>query len=121
MIDQRELGALFSGLRAGVTVADEEGRIIFLNDRAVAHYGAHGGKQLVGTNLYDCHNPGSQAKIRELYSRYRAGDLTPTRYHKNKGDSIAQSIVYIPIVYEEQFRGVAELMWVERQELVCEV
>lgn len=120
MIDQRELGALFSGLRAGVTLADATGRIVFLNDRAIAHYKDRGGKRLVGTNLNDCHNPASQAKIRELYARHRAGDLTPTRYHEDKGNGSAKGIVLIPIVVDGQFRGIAELTWDERPELVFE-
>lgn len=120
MIDQRELGALFSGLRAGVTIADETGRIVFLNDQAMAHYKDWGGERLVGTDLNDCHNPASQAKIRELYTRHRAGDLTPTRYHEDKGNGIAEGIVLIPILIQGEFRGIAELTWDERPELVFE-
>ena len=120
MIDRRELSSLFAGLRATVTVADENGQIIFLNDLAVAHYADRGGRALIGTNLHDCHNPTSQKKIRQMYARYRAGDLSPTRYHEEKGDGMAHSIVVIPITVEGQFRGIAELMWSERQELVFE-
>ncbi len=121
MTEQEQLGALFSGLQAGVSVADEEGRILFLNDRALTHYHDRGGKQLIGTSLYDCHNPASQAKIHELYTRYRAGDLTPTRYREDRGDGSAQGIVIIPIVVDGHFRGMAELMWDERPDLVCEI
>jgi PAS domain-containing protein len=120
MIDRNELGALFDGLRAVLTVADEDGIIIFMNDLAIEHYGDRGGESLIGTSLHDCHNPTSQDKIRQLYARYRAGDLTPTRYHEEKGDSLAESIVLIPLIVAGQFRGVAELMWTERPELVFE-
>ena len=120
MIDKEQLGKLFDGLRATVTIADENGRISFLNDLAVEHYGDRGGETLLGTDIYDCHNPESQEKIRALYGRYRAGDLTPTRYHQEKGDGRAQSIVLIPILVEGRFRGVAELMWDERADLVFE-
>jgi len=118
MLSPHELGALFGGLRTTVTVADEDGLIVFLNDLAAAHYADRGGSELVGSNLNDCHNPASQRKIREMYSRYRAGDLSPTRYHEEQEDGTAQSIVVIPIVVEGQFRGIAELMWTERPELV---
>lgn len=120
MIDRRELGSLFDGLRATVTVADEDGRIIFLNDLAIAHYADRGGRALIGTHLNDCHNPASQSKIRQMYTRYRSGDLTPTRYHEEQGDGTARGIVVIPIIVEDQFRGIAELMWSERRELVFE-
>lgn len=121
MIVQEELGALFGGLRAIVTVADEDGRIVFMNDLAIDHYGDRGGDGLIGKRLSDCHNPASQRKIRQMYSRYRAGDLTPTRYYEEKGDDLAESIVLIPLIVTGRFRGVAELMWTESPEQVFEL
>ena len=121
MTNQRELGTLFSGLRAAVTVADEEGRIVFLNDRAIAHYQYGGGEVLIGTSLYDCHNESSQDKIDSLYARYRAGDLIPTRYYEDRGDGTAQSVVLIPIAVEGHFRGVAELIWDEQPDPACDI
>ena len=118
MIEHSELGALFSGLRAAVTVADEEYRIIFMNDLAIEHYAYGGGEALIGTDLLDCHNTDSQAQLRQMYARYRAGDLTPTRYHEDKGDGLGKSIVFIPLMVQNQFRGVAELTWHERSDLV---
>ena len=117
-MEHSELGGLFAGLRATVTIADEKGRIVFLNDLALEHYGDRGGEQLIGTSLYDCHNAESRDKIKDMYARYRAGDLTPTRYYEEKGDDLAESIVIIPLIVSEQFRGVAELLWIERPELV---
>ena len=117
-MDYAELGRLFEGLRAVVTIADETGHIVYLNDLALEHYGARGGEDLVGTHLDDCHNPTSQAEIEAMYARYRAGDLTPTRYHQVKEDGLGETIVLIPLVTEGRVRGVAELMWNERPELV---
>jgi len=120
MMELQELGKLFAGLRAAVTIADEQGCIAFLNDLALEHYGDRGGEGLIGTSLQDCHNPQSQAKITEMYARYRAGDFTPTRYHSKKEDGLGESIVLIPLLVDGQFRGVAELMWDERPELIFE-
>ena len=120
MISKAEPGTLFGGLRTTVTVADEEYHIVFMNDLSIEHYAAGGGETLVGTNLLDCHNAKSQAQLREMYARYRAGDLTPTRYYKDKGDGFGQSIILIPLVVGGQFRGIAELMWDERSELAFE-
>jgi DUF438 domain-containing protein len=119
-MDPSQLGTHFAGLRATVTVADENGRIIFLNDLAIAHYADRGGSALIGSHLHDCHNRASQEKIRRMVARYRSGDLSPTRYHEQQADGTAQSIVVIPIIVEDQFRGIAELMWSERPELVIE-
>ncbi len=117
-MDYGELGKLFEGLRAVVTIADETGHIIYLNDLALQHYGDRGGEQLVGTHLNDCHNPTSQAEIEAMYARYRTGDFTPTRYHHVKEDGLDETIVLIPLVTDGRLRGVAELMWNERTELV---
>jgi len=118
MIDKVELGALFGGLRASVTIADEEYRIIFMNDLALEHYADRGGEALIGSDLLDCHNAKSQTMLRQMYARYRAGDLTPTRYRKDEGDGLGKSNVMVPLVVEGQFRGIAELIWRERPDLV---
>ena len=120
MISKAELGALFDGLRATVTIADEEFRILFMNDLAIEHYAYGGGEALIDTDLLDCHNAESQALLHEMYARYRAGDLTPTRYHTDKGAGLGKSIVFIPLIVKGQFRGVAELIWRERSDLVFE-
>ena len=120
MTDLPEPNALLRGLRAAVTVADEEFRIVFMNDLAIEHYASRGGEALLGTNLLDCHNLESQSILQQMYARYRAGDLTPTRYHEDKGNELYKSNVFIPLVIRGQFRGVAELIWNERSDLVFE-
>ncbi len=120
MTELTELGAMFEGLRVSVTIADEEFRIIFMNDLAIEHYAHGGGEALLGTDLLDCHNDESQTVLREMYARYRAGDLAPTRYHVDKGDNLARSVVMVPLIVDEQFRGIAELGWNERPDQVFE-
>ena len=121
MIDKSELGALFEGLRAAVTIADQDFQITFMNDQACAFYAEDGGAELVGKDLLDCHNAEHAALIRDAYARYRAGDLTPTRYHRAQNeDGAPESIVHIPLIVEGQFRGIAELIWNERSDLVFE-
>ena len=119
-VELDRLHGMLAKLDDGVIMQDLEGRIVFMNDLALDHYGDRGGEALIDTSLDDCHNPASQDKIRQMYTRYRAGDLTPTRYHEEKGDGLAESIVLIPLIVVGQFRGVAELMWTERPELVFE-
>ena len=55
-----------------------------------------------------------------MYARYQAGDLIPTRYHENLKDGTGKSILFIPLMVEGQFQGIAELQWYERSELVVE-
>ena len=42
------------GLNCSITVCDKDGIIVYMNDRAVEQYKKHG--NLVGKNLFDCHN-----------------------------------------------------------------
>ena len=70
MIDKAELGALFEGLRASVTIADQDFQITFMNDRSCAYFAEDGGAELVGKNLLDCHNAEQTAVIRDAYARY---------------------------------------------------
>ena len=121
MIDKAELGSLFGGLSAGVTIADQDFLITFMNDRARVFYAEDGGVELIGRNLLDCHDRDEhKTMIRAAYARYRAGDLTPTRYHAQKEGGALESIVHIPLMVEGQFRGIAELIWNERADLVFE-
>jgi len=120
VIDRAVLGSLFDGLRAAVTIADQDFEIRFMNDRAVAFYAEGGGDELIGQNLLDCHREEHKTVIRAAYDRYRAGDFTPTRYHAQKEGGILESVVHIPLLVEGQFRGVAELIWNERADLVFE-
>ncbi len=120
MIEDAALGVLFGGLRAAVTIADRDFRITFMNDRAAEFYAEDGGLELIGRNLLDCHREEHKRVIRDAYDRYRAGDLTPTRYRSRKEDGTLQSVVHIPLLVEDRFRGLAELIWNERADLVFE-
>ena len=48
-------------MNCNVTVCDTEGKIIFMNEKSIAMYG-----NIIGNNLFKCHNPHSQEKIKEL-------------------------------------------------------
>ncbi len=47
-----------------ITVCDKDGIIVYMNDRAVEQYKKHG--NLVGKNLFDCHNEHAMGIIRKL-------------------------------------------------------
>ena len=51
-------------MNCAVTVCDTEGVILYMNEKACRTFAKHG--NLIGKNLFDCHNPQSQDKIREL-------------------------------------------------------
>ena len=97
VIDKAALGTLFDGLRAAVTIADQDYQISFMNDRAAEFYAEDGGEKLIGRNLLDCHRDEHKTVIRAAYDRYRVCDLTPTRYHAQKEDGALESILHIQV------------------------
>ena len=58
--------AWYEDMNCAVTVCDKEGVIIYQNKPARELYASHG--NLVGKNLFPCHNPHSQEIIRRLLS-----------------------------------------------------
>ena len=58
--------AWYEDMNCAVTVCDKEGIIIYQNKPARELYASHG--NLVGKNLFPCHNPHSQEIIRRLLS-----------------------------------------------------
>ena len=51
-------------MNCAVTVCDTEGVILFMNDKACKTYAKYG--DLIGQDLFDCHNAKSGEKIREM-------------------------------------------------------
>jgi transcriptional regulator with PAS, ATPase and Fis domain len=51
---------------AAVTVCDEEGIILDMNDKAVSTFEKHGGRKLIGSNMLDCHPEPARTKTERL-------------------------------------------------------
>jgi transcriptional regulator with PAS, ATPase and Fis domain len=49
-----------------ITVCDKNGTILEMNEKSVSSFAKDGERQLIGKNLFDCHNPESVIKIKEL-------------------------------------------------------
>ena len=50
-------------VNCAITVCDTDGVILYMNERARATFASHG--DLIGKNLFACHSPQSQEKIRQ--------------------------------------------------------
>ena len=46
-----------------ITICDDQGIIISMNDQAAAVYKGQGGRRLVGTNVLDCHPEPALTKL----------------------------------------------------------
>ncbi len=61
---------------AGMTVCDKNGIIIFMNEKAQKIFAAHGGKDLIGKDLRDCHPGQSKFKLEDLLQNPRTNAYT---------------------------------------------
>lgn len=94
----------FEELPVGITVCDEKGIILSMNDRASLIFKKSGGKDLIGRSLLDCHPPQARQKVLELLEKKQ-----PHAYTLEKKG--IQYLLYQAPWYEEgQFKGFVEFI-----------
>ena len=72
MIDPDTMAAMLDSLKDPFLFADTMHTIRYMNTAAAAHY--REGRTLLGRSLFDCHNPRSQAIMREVFDALVAGE-----------------------------------------------
>jgi len=72
------------GFPAAITVCDSHGVILEMNDKAAETFEDEGGANLVGSNLMDCHNATSQARIKEMLATGSKNAYTIEKHGKRK-------------------------------------
>jgi transcriptional regulator with PAS, ATPase and Fis domain len=86
-----------------ITVCDTAGIILEMNDRAAQAFEKQGGRELVGTNLLDCHPEPSRTKLQRLLA---SGAVNV--YTIEKGG--VKKLIYQAPWYEHgQHRGLVEI------------
>ena len=85
-----------------VTVCDAEGVILWMNDASVAFAG-YRGRDLIGTNLLDCHPEPSRSKLREMLATRRANVYTIEKA------GVRKLIYQTPWSVGGQYRGLVEV------------
>ncbi len=87
-----------------ITVCDLEGVILDMNERAAQSFQAQGGKQLIGSNLLDCHPEPARTKVQKLLETRQKNVYT---IEKNG----VKKLVYQTPWYENgECRGLVELV-----------
>lgn len=71
-------------ITAAVTICDNDGTIVYMNDRSGEVFKTDGGKDLVGKNLFDCHPEPARTKLKELMSSGRTNTYTIEKNGKKK-------------------------------------
>ena len=88
---------------AAITVTDENGIIVEMNDFSVESYRKDGGANLIGSNAIECHKEPSLSKMKKLYEEHTLNVYTITRNDKKK------LIYQAPCFVEGKFSGIVEM------------
>ena len=88
---------------ASVTVCDETGIILAMNDRAARTFEKDGGYALVGCNLLDCHPEPARSKVVELLAGHEKNIYT---IEKN---GVKKMIYQSPWYRDGHFAGFVEI------------
>jgi transcriptional regulator with PAS, ATPase and Fis domain len=89
--------------KGAITVCDEKGVIIEMNEKAKQEFFQFGGEKLLGQNLLDCHNPTSQQILKDLLAHPKMNVYTIEK----KG--IKKIIYQAPRFIDGKHQGIVEL------------
>lgn len=82
-----------------VVISNLEHVIIYMNPAAEKEYLEYGGLALIGTSLFDCHQPSSVEKIKKVVSWFEK-DVANNQVHTFFSDSM-QADVYMVALRDE--------------------
>jgi len=93
----------YNGLNVAITVSDNEGRILYMNNKSASTFSNSGGRELIGSNLRDCHKPGSWEKICDMLKN---GSTNSYTIEKN---GVKKLIYQTPWYTDGKVSGLVEL------------
>jgi transcriptional regulator with PAS, ATPase and Fis domain len=92
----------WNGIKAAVTVCDNDGIILDMNEAAAGAFSGDGGRQLVGKSLMECHPEKAREKLRTLLETESVNAYT---IEKN---GIKKLIYQLPWYKNGKFAGLVE-------------
>ena len=86
-----------------ITVCDQKGIILEMNDRSAKTFAEQGGKDLIGSNLLDCHSELSRGKVERLLETQQKNVYTIQK------DGVKKLIYQAPWYQDGVYAGLVEL------------
>lgn len=86
-----------------ITVCDEEGIILYMNDKAQKTFEKYGGNEIIGKNVLDCHPEPARSKLKMLMER----KIENTYAIEKNG--VKKLIHQSPYFVEGKYKGFVEL------------
>lgn len=90
-------------INVAITVCDEEGIILYMNDKAQKTFEKYGGGEIIGKNVLDCHPEPARSKLKILMEK----KIENTYTIEKKG--VKKLIHQSPWFVEDEYRGFVEL------------
>lgn len=93
----------FKEVPFAVTICDEKGVLLEMNDKSSATFARHGGAELIGHSMLDCHPEHAQQKIRSMLENHNVNAYTIEKEGQKK-------LIYQSPWFENgEFKGLIEL------------
>ncbi len=86
-----------------ISVCDTEGKILVMNMRISDYFAESGGKALIGSSIFDCHNPKSAQMIRDQLSSQK------TIVYTHVENGVQEVVLHVPWYQEGKFAGLVEI------------
>ena len=90
-----------------ITICDTQGIILEMNDQSAEAYASYGGRELIGSNLLDCHPEPSKTTLKHLMENQQRNIYTIEKNGQHK--IIIQSPWYQNGVYSGFIEMVADI------------
>ena len=89
---------------AAITVCDTNGVILEMNDKSSKTFAEDGGYDLIGKNLFDCHNERSKGILEDLLANKK------TNIYTIEKNGVKKLVYQSPWYENDELRGLVELV-----------
>lgn len=94
----------FEGVPVAITICDDKGIIINMNDKACSMFAKYGGKDLIGRNVLDCHPEPARNKLKKMLNSQTSNCYT---IEKN---GVKKMIYKTPWYQNKEYKGFVEII-----------
>jgi transcriptional regulator with PAS, ATPase and Fis domain len=113
MNSNTEIPAWCNEFDAPITICNEKGIIVYMNDKSISQFAKYGGKALLGKNLLDCHPEPSKSQLSDMLKHPSSNIYTS---HKKGEDTM---VIQKPWTQNGKFKGLVEISFVMPSKMDC--
>jgi transcriptional regulator with PAS, ATPase and Fis domain len=91
-------------INASISVCDENGKIVYLNKQALAHFQKEGGERLLGSDILDCHPEPAKSILKNMMFSHKENIYSIEKNGKKR------IIIQKPWFAEGVYKGFVEIV-----------